>query len=111
MSSLNILHGTKPGQRIWYCGLHAKFIDTEQISVKEMITLKRMPHPANLQAERKKEKKKKRKKGGGERGSTIQILAVIRPQKVKSCLRRKEFARIAVLRPQKVKSCLRRKEE
>jgi len=79
--------------------------------VKEMITLKRMPHPANLQAERKKEKKKKRKKGGGERGSTIQILAVIRPQKVKSCLRRKEFARIAVLRPQKVKSCLRRKEE
>jgi len=86
MSSLHILDGTKAGQRIWYCGLHANFIDTEQMS------LKRMPHTANLQAERK-ERKKERKKGGEKKRQHHPDpvwIAVLRPQQDKSCLRRTE---------------------
>jgi hypothetical protein len=36
--------GTKAGQGTWKCGLPAEFIDVEQMSVQELMVLKRMPH-------------------------------------------------------------------
>ena len=41
---LSIVNGTSAGQGTWRCGLPAKFIDREQISVQELMALKRMPH-------------------------------------------------------------------
>jgi len=43
-SSLNILQRTKAGQGAWQCGLPAKINDVEQMSVLELMALKRMPH-------------------------------------------------------------------
>ena len=44
MSSLEIVNGTTAGQGTWRCGLPAKFIDREQMSVQELMALKRKPH-------------------------------------------------------------------
>ena len=44
MSRLEIVNGTTAGQGTWRCGLPAKFIDREQMSVQELMALKRMPH-------------------------------------------------------------------
>jgi len=44
ISSLNILHGKQAGQGNWQCGLPAEFIDTKQMSVQELIVMKRMLH-------------------------------------------------------------------
>jgi len=44
MSSLNIVNGTTAGQGTWTCGLPANFIDREQMSVQELMALKRKPH-------------------------------------------------------------------
>jgi len=40
MSSLNVVNGTLAGQGTWRCGLPAKFIDREKMSVQELT----MPH-------------------------------------------------------------------
>jgi len=42
-SSLNIVNETSAGQDTWQCSLPAKFIDRKQISVQELMALKRMP--------------------------------------------------------------------
>ena len=45
MSNLDILHGTKVGQGTWQCGLFAKFIDAEQMSVQDLLSKKCLtPH-------------------------------------------------------------------
>ena len=44
MSRLSIVNGTTAGQGTCRCGLPAKFIDREQMSVQELMALKRMPH-------------------------------------------------------------------
>jgi len=44
MSSLNVVNGTLAGQGTWQCSLPAKFVDREQMSVQELMALKRMPH-------------------------------------------------------------------
>jgi len=44
ISSLNIVNGTSAGQGTWRCSLPAKFIDREQMSVQELMALKRLPH-------------------------------------------------------------------
>ena len=44
MSSLNVVNGTSAGQCTWRCGLPAKFIYKEKMSVQELMSLKRMPH-------------------------------------------------------------------
>ena len=44
MSSLEIVNGTTAGQGTWGCGLPAKFVDREQMSVQELMALKRMPY-------------------------------------------------------------------
>jgi len=44
LPSVNTLHGTKTGQSTWQCGLYAQFIDSEQMSVQQLIALKRIPH-------------------------------------------------------------------
>jgi len=47
ISSLNIVNGTSAGQGTWRCGPPAKIIDREQMSVLELMALKRMPHNLN----------------------------------------------------------------
>jgi len=44
VARLDIEHGTKTGQGTWKYGLQAEFIDAEQMSVQELMALKRMPH-------------------------------------------------------------------
>jgi len=44
ISSLNIVNGTSAGQGTWWCSLPAIFFDREQMSVQELMALKRMPH-------------------------------------------------------------------
>jgi len=45
ISNLNIHHGTKVGQGTWQCGLFAKFIDAEQMSIQDLLSKKFLtPH-------------------------------------------------------------------
>mmetsp|Transcript_4325 Transcript_4325/g.6990 ORF Transcript_4325/g.6990 Transcript_4325/m.6990 type:complete len:132 (+) Transcript_4325:272-667(+) len=37
-------HRTKAGQGTWKCGLPVEFIDMDQLSLQELMALKRMPH-------------------------------------------------------------------
>jgi len=44
VARLDIQRGTKAGQGTWKCGLPADFIDVGQMSVQDIMALKRMPH-------------------------------------------------------------------
>jgi len=44
VSLLNNQNRTQAGQGTWKCGLPAEFIDGDQMTLQELISLKRMPH-------------------------------------------------------------------
>jgi len=44
ISSLNIVNWTSARQGTWRCDLPARFVDREQITVQELMALRRMPH-------------------------------------------------------------------